>query len=136
MIVGFNMSLKSKGINAERELVHMFWSKKYACLRIAGSGSIKYPSPDLLVGNKLRRLAIESKVTKDRKKYFEKKEIDALKEFADIFGAEPWIAVRFKGYDWFFISPEDMIKTNKSFFIDVDTVKNRGLLFEEIINKN
>ena len=66
------MSLKSKGINAERELVHMFWGENWACLRIAGSGSIKYPSPDLLVGNSLRRLAVECKTTKDSKKYFEK----------------------------------------------------------------
>ena len=69
------MSLKSKGINAERELVHMFWSKNWACLRIAGSGSSRYPSPDVLVSNKLRRLAIECKITKEQKKYFERKEI-------------------------------------------------------------
>ena len=129
------MSLKSKGINAERELVHMFWSKDWACLRIAGSGSNKYPSPDLLVGNNLRRLAIECKVTKDTKKYFGKNQIYALKKFADVFGAEPWIAVRFKGHDWYFVSLEDMGETNKCFFIDVDSAKKKGLLFEEMIDK-
>lgn len=128
------MSLKSKGINAERELVHMFWSKGWACLRIAGSGSMKYPSADILAANKLRRLAIECKVTKDQKKYFEKKEIEALKKFADVFGAEPWIAVKFKGQEWFFISLEDLEETDKCFVVDVDIARNKGLLFEEIVN--
>ena len=128
------MSLKSKGINAERELVHMFWDKNFACHRIAGSGSNKYPCPDLLVGNRLRRLAIECKVTKDHKKYFEKGDIYALKNFAEIFGAEPWIAIKFKDHEWYFVSLEDIAETKKSFIIDVDTAKNRGLLFEELIN--
>ena len=118
------MSLKSKGINAERELVHMFWGKEWACLRIAGSGSNRYPSPDVLVSNKLRRLAIECKTTKDQKKYFEKNEILALKKFADVFGAEPWIAVKFKGHDWFFISIEDLKETEKGFMTSAETAKN------------
>lgn len=129
------MSLKSKGINAERELVHMFWAKNWACLRIAGSGSSKYPSPDLLVGNNIRRLAIECKVTKGTKKYFEKNEIGALKKFAEIFGAEPWVAIKFKGYDWYFVSLEDMDKTEKNFNVDIDIAQSKGLLFEEVISK-
>ena len=92
----------------------MFWNKEWACLRIAGSGSIKYPSPDLLVGNGLRKLAIECKITKHQTKYFEHKEILALKKFAEIFGAEPWLAVKFKGQEWFFITPEDLKITEKN----------------------
>jgi len=129
------MSLKSKGINGERELVHMFWAKNWACLRIAGSGSNRYPSPDLLVGNNIRRLAIECKVTKENKKYFEKDAVFALRKFAGVFGAEPWVAVKFKGCDWFFVSLEDMVETEKNFVVDTNTAKNKGLLFEEIINK-
>ena len=113
----------------------MFWGKNWACLRIAGSGSNKYPSPDILVGNNLRRLAIECKVTKDGKKYFEKNEIYSLKKFAEIFGAEPWVAIRFKGNDWYFISLDDLVETNKCFVMGVDTAKNKGLLFEEMISK-
>ena len=129
------MSLKSKGINAERELVHMFWAKDWACLRIAGSGSSRYPSPDLLVGNKLRRLAVECKTTKEKSKYFDKESVSALWKFADVFGAEPWIAVKFRGYEWYFVSLEDMTETRKGFVVDVDTAKSKGLLFEEIISK-
>ena len=38
------MSLKSKGSNAERQLLHMFWDAGWACLRSAGSGSMNHPS--------------------------------------------------------------------------------------------
>ncbi|MBI2651107.1 Holliday junction resolvase [Candidatus Woesearchaeota archaeon] len=127
------MSRKSKGINAERELVHMFWSKNYACMRIAGSGSNKYPSPDLLVGNNLRRMAIECKLTKKSSKYFEKEEVSELKKFAEIFGAEPWFAIKFKGCDWYFISLDDLTQTESGFMISIENAKNRGLLFEELI---
>lgn len=129
------MSLKSKGINAERELVHMFWSKNWACIRIAGSGSSKYPSPDVLVSNKLRRLAIECKATKEQKKYFEKKEIEALNKFAVMFGAEPWIAIKFKDHEWYFIATDDLTETNKCYVVDTKRAKTKGLLFEEIIMK-
>ena len=129
------MSFKSKGINAERELVHKFWKENWACLRIAGSGSSKYPSPDLLVGNNLRRFAIECKVTKDNKKYFQKENIEQLKFFANVFGARPLIAIRFKGKDWFFVSLEDMEDKGKTFFLDDKIAERRGLLFEELISK-
>ena len=127
------MSLKSKGINAERELVHMFWAKDWACLRIAGSGSSRYPSPDLLAGNKLRRLAVECKVTKEKSKYFDKESISSLRKFADVFGAEPWVAVKFKGYEWYFVSLEDLKDTGNGFSLNVDGAKSKGLLFEEML---
>ncbi|MAH33085.1 Holliday junction resolvase [archaeon] len=128
------MSLKSKGINAERDLIHKFWgTKSWVAVRVAGSGSMKYPCADILASNKLRKLAIECKVTKDHKKYFEKKEIEDLKNFADYFGAEPWIAVKFKGHEWLFVSLEDLEETDKCFVADVNSAKNKGLLFEEIV---
>ncbi len=129
------MSLKSKGINAERELVHMFWGKGWACLRIAGSGSIKYPSPDILTGNSIRRLAIECKTTKDDQKYFDRPHIEALRTFANIFGAEPWVAIKFKGCDWYFISLEDLRGTSNGHMANVEIAKSKGLLFEELISK-
>ena len=129
------MSLKSKGINAERELVHMFWAKDWACLRIAGSGSSRYPSPDLLVGNKLRRLAIECKVTKEKSKYFAKESILALRTFADVFGAEPWVAVKFKDHEWYFVSLEDLKGTGNGFSLNIDGAKSKGLLFEEMLRE-
>jgi len=130
------MSNKSKGINAEREIIQLFadtgmW---YAC-RVAGSGSSRFPSPDIIAGNKLRKLAIECKTCIEKKKYLSKEVIEQLMEFSDIFGAEPWIAIKYRGLDWYFISPGDIRKINKNFILDSDTARNRGLLFEELIKK-
>ena len=49
---------KAKGTKGERELVKFFNNSGWACIRIAGSGSSRYPSPDILAGNAIRRLAI------------------------------------------------------------------------------
>lgn len=127
------MSSKSKGTEAERELLHLFWSKGFACIRSAGSGSMKYPGPDLIVSNKIRTLAIECKSTKDKKKYLDEYDINQLKEFCDIFGAEPWFAVRFAKMDWLFLSIEDIEKTEKGYVIDSKVAERRGLLIDELL---
>ncbi len=127
------MSSKSKGSNAERELLHLFWSNKWAALRSAGSGSMKYPGPDLIASNKVRTLAIECKSTKGKKKYLEKDDIDQLKEFCNIFGAEPWFAVRFSRKDWLFLSLDDIEKTGNGYVIDSEVAERRGLLLDELI---
>ncbi len=129
------MSTKSKGINAERELIHMFWSKSFAATRAAGSGSSKYPSCDLIVGNKDKKLAIECKVTKEKRKYLDPEDIEQLKSFSALFGALPIVAVKFKATPWYFLFLEDLGKKEKSYYVDIDIAKNRGLLFEELIEK-
>ena len=127
------MSRKSKGINAERDLIHKFWSIGWASVRIAGSGSMKYPSADILATNKLRKLAIECKTSKDPSKYLTKDEVEQLKAFAKIFGAEPWVGVKFDREEWFFLNIEDLKCTGNNFLISVDIARNKGLLFEELI---
>ena len=128
------MSLKSKGSNAERELLHMFWSKKWACLRSAGSGSMKYPGPDLLVGNKVRRMAVECKSTKSNKIYLNNNDIEQLKQFCSIFDARPWFAVRFARKEWLFLALEDLTKTRTGYVIELKTAELKGISFEEIIS--
>lgn len=134
------MPAKTKGTNAERELVHKFWSTGWTAMRAAGSGCIKYPCPDLLVGNlnankgKGRKLAIECKATKAIKQYLTKKEVDELQEFCRVFGAEPWIGVRFDKLDWYFLMLEDLQKTEgENYAVDIALAKRKGLLFEELI---
>lgn len=127
------MSTKSKGINAERELVHMFNNNRWVCIRAAGSGSSQFPSPDLLAGNSIRKLALECKITKETSKYFPDEEIQQLQEFSKIFGAEPWLAVKFHKSDWFFILIEDLEKTGKGYSISLEKAKLKGLLFSEVI---
>ncbi|MBW2999758.1 Holliday junction resolvase [Candidatus Woesearchaeota archaeon] len=128
------MSRKSKGISAERQLLHMFWDTgKWIALRAPASGAIKYPCPDLLVGNLERKLAIECKKTKSAKQYLKKEEIEQLIEFSKIFGAEPWIAVSFDRLGWYFLNTEDLQKAGNNFVISIPLAKRKGLLFEELI---
>lgn len=127
------MSRKSKGINAERDLIHKFWSMEWAAIRVAGSGSSKYPSPDILTGNNVRKLAIECKASRDLSKYFTKQEIHQLKEFSEIFGAEPWIAIKFDKKEWYFLTLEDLKETPKCYVVTEIIAKNKGLLFEELV---
>jgi len=130
------MGNKNKGSNAERELLHMFWSRQWACLRSAGSGSMKYPGPDLLVGNLAKRMSIECKTTKKTTLYLSDYDIGQLKDFSKVFDARPWIAVKFFRKDWLFISPEDLEKTPKGYLIDIKKAELRGISFEEIISEN
>jgi Holliday junction resolvase len=130
------MSIKEKGSNAERELLHMFWAKGWACLRSAGSGSMKYPGPDLLVGSreKNRRLAIECKTSKSEKVYLGEHDVLQLKDFCEIFDSRPWFAVKFSRRGWIFIAIEDIDKTPTGYAIDSKIANLRGLSFEELIN--
>lgn len=127
------MSRKSKGLNAERDLMRSFWANGWAAIRSAGSGSSHYPSPDLLVGKEGRRLAIECKITKSSKKYLGHEEIEQLKYFSQLFGAESWIAIKFPQTEWHLILPEDMDKTLKNHSISVEKIQEKGISFEEFL---
>jgi len=129
------MNTKAKGTKGERELVKFFNEAGWACFRAAGSGSSKYPSPDLIAANAIRRLAIECKVTKEQKKYFEASELEQLRTFAQKFGAEGWIGVKFSGEEWYFLMLEDLEQTGNLFAISVELAKRRGLKIEEVMGK-
>ncbi|MBN1543996.1 Holliday junction resolvase [Candidatus Woesearchaeota archaeon] len=129
------MSLKSKGINAERELIHLFWNNGWTACRVAGSGSTKYPSPDVIAGNNVRKLAIECKVTKDIRQYFTKKEIEELRLFAQMFGAEPWVGVKFNNVDWYFLTLEDLGNKGEGYSTSLANAKTKGFLFDELVKK-
>jgi len=125
------MSRKSKGINAERELIHLFWKNGWACTRVAGSGASRYPTPDIVAGNKKRFLAIECKSGKGPYQYIGLMEIGNLKKFSEIFGAEAWIGVRFNNMEWNFFRPEEMAVTKNNLMVKTDTV---GKKFSELIS--
>ena len=128
------MSVKTKGSNAERELLHMFWSKGWACLRSAGSGSMKYPGPDLLVGNIVRRMAIECKTTKENKVYLNQHDVEQLGSFSKIFDSRPLFAIKFSRKEWLFLNIEDLEKTPQGYVIDVKVAELRGISFEELVS--
>jgi len=111
--------MKRKGVNAERELVQMLAGSGWAAIRVAGSGSSKFPSPDILASNGSRVLAIECKSTKSKYQYIDTSQLNQLTEFARTFNAEPWIAVKFSS-NWRFFRPEDLSKTKRRFGITSD----------------
>lgn len=127
--------MKSKGTRGERELFHRFWDTKlWAALRTAGSGSTPLPAPDLLVSNSKRCLAIECKVFKNSIKYLYPEEIAQLNEFAEKFGAEPWIAIKFDYAGWSFLKPQDLIITKKGYYsISKELSSKKGIKFEQLI---
>ncbi|MBS3123926.1 Holliday junction resolvase [Candidatus Woesearchaeota archaeon] len=129
------MNRKAKGTRGERELVHFFNENGWACIRVAGSGSQRYPAPDILAANAVRRLAIECKVTKDSKKYFYEEEMEQLRTFSRNFGAESWIGVKFAGEEWYFLMLEDLENTGNCFAISLELAQRRGLKIEELIGR-
>jgi holliday junction resolvase Hjr len=124
---------KIKGTKGERELLKELWQRGWATIRSAGSGSMRFPSPDLLAGKSERKLAIECKVTKEESKYFEKGEVEELLLFSKMFGAEPWFAVKFKKEDWIFINPCDLKVGVKTHHITKEEAKTKGLVVDEVV---
>ena len=124
---------KAKGTKGERELVKHFNENNWSCIRVAGSGSSKYPSPDILAANAIRRLAIECKVTKDKKKYFQKQEIEQLQTFSQKFGSESWIGVKFAQEQWYFLMLEDLESTGTCLAVSLELAKRRGLTLNELM---
>jgi len=127
------ISQKAKGSNAERELVKFFNEAGWGAIRIAGSGSSRYPSPDILAGNAVRRVAIECKITKEQKKYFDYAEIEQLRTFSQKFGAESWLGIKFPGEEWHFLMLEDLEKTGEMFAVSVESAKRKGLTFTDLL---
>jgi holliday junction resolvase Hjr len=126
--------MKVKGSVAERELVAMFWNTgEWSALRIAGSGRMNFPSPDVLAGNGSQIFAIECKSTKHTRQYIEDDQIQQLKDFAAKFGAKPVIAVKFST-KWHFYDPEDMERTPKgAHMIHKEKHAHRKKEFEDLI---
>jgi len=128
------MKHKQKGSRLERELLHMFWDAKWWCLRVAGSGSMPLPCPDLLAGKKGDSLAIECKGSKSTRKYITKEQIDELKSFAKGFGAQPWIGIRFNGMPWRFLKPQHLSKSNgKHYYIDKTETLKKSIDFKTLL---
>lgn len=128
---------KRKGTRNERELLHMFWDTgAWVASRMAGSGSVPLPSPDLIAGSKKRLLAIECKSLKGTSKFIENSKIAELVEFSTKMNAEPWIAIRFDNVGWYFLKPHTLKQsTSGNYSISLALARKEGLLFHELINQ-
>ena len=126
------MNKKRFGTTAERELIHMFWKENIPAIRVAGSGSMRYPSPDIIAGTPLKKYAIECKAVTGEKLYIPKNEIEEFKKYCTMFGAQGFIGVRFDK-NWYFLILEDLRETEASFSINTEEVRIKGLLFEDLV---
>jgi Holliday junction resolvase len=126
---------KTKGANAERELLHMLSEAGFAVVRVAGSGTMSETSADLIAGNALNRFVIECKCCSKTKRYLEKQQINDLKEFARKFGFPPLIAVKFSRKGWWFIEPEKLEDVGKGLAISLEDIKKAGYDFETLMKK-
>ena len=134
MVARFLRNKKAKGTVAENYLVRKFWEKDWVCVRVAGSGSTKFPAPDILASRGDRKIVMEVKLVNSYKKYFSKSEIDDLNFFAEKFGAESWVGICFKENQWFFIPTEELRLTKgENYVIDVLVMKRKGFNFDDMV---
>jgi Holliday junction resolvase len=127
------MSRKKKGINAERELIHLFWQNGWMPIRVAGSGCAPIPCPDVIASNGERNLAIECKSSKNSNLYVNKEDVEQLTEFCTRFGAEFWLGVRFDRTEWLFLPLQHLEEKKTKFLISIEKAKEKGLRFSELI---
>lgn len=101
-----------KGDRRERELVNRLDELGFAVMRAPASGSATDRDlPDVLAGDGTSFYAIEAKSSRGDPIYLDGAEVDALTFFAENFGAEPRIGVRFDEEAWAFFAPDDLYVT-------------------------
>ncbi len=127
-----------KGSKEERDLVRILWEKNFAAMRApASGGATKKPLPDVLAGNGHIYLAIEVKTTTKDRIYIDSQKISGLREFSDIFGAQPYVGIKFKYKKWLFLAPDDLIMTkNENYRLDKDLAFEKGLELDELLGKD
>jgi Holliday junction resolvase len=130
--------MSKKGSREERELVKMLWDADCAAMRApASGGATKKPLPDVIAGNGEIYLAIEVKSSSAERIYIDSAKINALQEFSNIFGAEPYVGAKFKREKWRFISIENLYKTrNENFRVDKELAFQKGVELDELIGKS
>ena len=126
------MSNKSKGSNAERELVKLFTENCWRALRVAGSG-VNDDSPcDLIAGKAGKKgYAIEVKSSKRSSIYITKAQIEDFILFAAMIGLQPALAVKFNYQGWLFIDPRHLKDTGNNWVVSLVNSKTNGQRFSQ-----
>jgi Holliday junction resolvase len=100
------IKIKRQGYRAERELVRKIRNFGFKAIRIPLSAPSSEPLPDVFATKENKLLAFEVKSSKSEKIYFQKKQIEKLFKFLDLF--EPYenklavLVCKFH-YKWVFI---------------------------------
>jgi Holliday junction resolvase len=127
------MSANRKGDRRERELVNALDEEGFAVMRAPASGSAtERELPDVLAGNGTVFYAIEAKSSAGDPIYLDSEEIEALRYFADSFGAKPRVGVRFDREEWAFFHPADIITENGAYRVKRDRALAEGESIEDL----
>lgn len=126
------MSNKSKGSNAERELVAIFTENSWRAVRVAGSGVNDESPCDMIVGKLGHKgFTIEAKSSKSNYIYIKKSQIEDFMLFSSTIGLTPVIATRFTREGWLFINPEQLDDTGNNWVISRKKAKLEGKKFSQ-----
>ncbi|MFB6086434.1 MAG: Holliday junction resolvase Hjc [Halodesulfurarchaeum sp.] len=127
------MSANRKGDRRERELVNALDENGFAVMRAPASGSAtERELPDVLAGNGTVFYAIEAKASAGDPIYLTSEEVEALRYFADSFGAKPRIAARFDREEWYFFHPADIITENGAYRVKKELALEAGEPMDEL----
>jgi Holliday junction resolvase len=126
------MSNKSKGANAERELVKLFTEHGWRAARVAGSG-VNDDSPCDIIAGKMGRggYAVEAKSSKKDRIYITKSQIEDFLLFASMIGSNAVLAIRFNREGWLFVKPEMLEDSGKYFVVSLKNARNQGKRFAQ-----
>lgn len=124
----------AKGDRRERELVNKLDEAGLAVMRAPASGSATDRElPDVLAGDGDRFYAIEAKSSAGDPIYLDGEEVYALVYFAQNFGANPRIGVRFDREDWYFFHPDQLYQTDGgNYRVKKETAVADGTDFPEL----
>lgn len=95
------------------------------------------PLPDVIAGNGKIYLAIEVKSTSQERIYIDSGKIDALLEFSEIFGAQPYVGAKFIREKWRFVRIEHLHKTKQeNYRLDKELAFKKGIELDELLGKS
>ncbi|AOW81146.1 holliday junction resolvase [Halodesulfurarchaeum formicicum] len=127
------MSANRKGDRRERELVNALDAAGFAVMRAPASGSAtERELPDVLAGNGTVFYAIEAKASAADPIYLTSEEVEALRYFAESFGAKPRIAARFDREDWAFFHPAETLTENGAYRVKHDRAVEDGERIDDL----
>jgi len=122
-----------KGDRRERELVNALDELGFAVMRAPASGSAtERELPDVLAGDGDVFYAIEAKSSAGDPIYLTGDEVEALRYFAQNFGARPRIAVRFDREDWYCFHPGDLHFTGRNYRVKKEKALEDGTKMDEL----
>jgi len=135
------VSMTQSGVQAERNLVHLFWNAGFAVLRApASGGGTLLPRPDLIVGSKERQkfFVLEIKTARKDVIYINEDQIKGLLEFASRIGFEAILGVKFKKHRsgfLFLLVPDELeqVKNSSNYKITFALASQKGRTFGELI---